>query len=310
MTGSAKNLDITPQHVTFDNASVTDSATETLAGILSITDPSISVSNFDYETGPSTIVGAITINADSAALFGDSGSSKQTAPFTATVSQLTGTYDFTTQSLSLGAQDLTVGFGQFLTATADNPSFTYDPGGSTPFEISADTVSLTSPTFPHAQATASNIDITPQHITLGGATLTDTATEKLGPLEIVQPSISVTNIDYEAAGNTFAAGSISFSASKVALFSDPASANPPPFSTKVDGFNVSYVFNTQTLSLSATDAEIDFGTALTITAVAPSLTLVTPPGGPGERQCQRDLGRGGRPGAASEGRIQQPEHHQ
>ena len=48
----------------------------------------------------------------------------------------------------------------------------------------------------------------------------------------------------------------------------------------MDGFNVSYVFNTQTLSLSATDAEINFGTALTITATAPTLTLVTPPGGP------------------------------
>ena len=141
-------------------------------------------------------------------------------------------------------------------------------------------MSLTSPTFPHAQATASNLDITPQHITLGGATLTDTATEQLGPLEIVQPSITVTNIDYETASNSFAAGGVTFSAGEVALFSDPASTSPPPFSTKVDGFTVSYVFNTQTLSLSATDAEINFGTALTITATAPSLTLVTPQGGP------------------------------
>ena len=43
---------------------------------------------------------------------------------------------------------------------------------------------------------------------------------------------------------------------------------------------MAYDFNTQTLSLSATDAEINFGTALTITATAPSLTLVTPQGGP------------------------------
>ena len=280
LTGTASNLDITPQHITFDNASVTDSSTETLAGILSITDPSVTVSNFDYEFGPNTIAGAITVTAATASLFASSGSSSQNAPFTATVNELSGTYDFTNQSLSLEAQGLTLGFGQFLTATATNPSFTYDPGGTVPFEISAGTVSLTSPTFPHAQATSSNLDITPQHITLGGATLTDTATEQLGPLEIVQPSITVSNIDYEAAGNTFAAGGITFSASEVALFSDPSSANPPPFSTKVDGFNVSYVFNTQTLSLSATDAEINFGTALTITATAPTLTLVTPPGGP------------------------------
>ena len=58
LTGTASNLDITPQHITFDNASVTDSSTETLAGILSITDPSVTVSNFDYEFGPNTIAGS------------------------------------------------------------------------------------------------------------------------------------------------------------------------------------------------------------------------------------------------------------
>ncbi len=135
LTGTASNLDITPQHVTFDNVSVTDSATETLAGILSITDPNWTVSSFDYEFGPNTIEGAITVTAASASLFKSSGSSNQESPFTATVNQLSGTYNFTNQSLNLEAQNLTLGFGQFLTATASNPAFTYDPGGTTPFEI-------------------------------------------------------------------------------------------------------------------------------------------------------------------------------
>ncbi len=290
LTGTAANLDITPQHIKFENASVTDSGNETLGGILSFTDPSVTVANFDYEFGPNTIAGAITVSAASASLFASSSTSNQTAPFTATVNQLTGTYNFTSQSLSLEAQGLTLGFGQFLTATATNPSFTYDPGGTVPFDISAATVSLTSPEFPNAQATADKLDITPQHITLDGATLTDSATEKLGPLEIVQPSITVTNIDYEAAGNTFNASGISFSASEVGLFTDPASANPPPFSTKVDGFNVSYVFNTQTLSVSATDAEIDFGSALDDHRDGPELDAGHAAGRSGERECQRGLG--------------------
>ena len=151
--------------------------------------------------------------------------------------------------------------------------------------------------------TASNLDITPQHITLDGTTLTDTATEKLGPLEIVQPSITVTNIDYEAAGNTFAAGGISFSASKVALFSDPAAADPPPFSTKVDGFNVSYVFNTQTLSLSATDAKINFGTGAHDHRHGSDLDAGLAARRPRERECQRDVGRGRPARTALEGRF-------
>ena len=70
--------------------------------------------------------GTVGITAASASLFNDPASGQKPPPFTAKVDGFSGTYNLGTQALALQATDLTVTLGQVLTATATNPTFTYD----------------------------------------------------------------------------------------------------------------------------------------------------------------------------------------
>ena len=85
LSGNATNLVITPQQLTLDAANATLGATENL-GPLSLASPSLSFSNLDYQFASNSITGSITLAADSASLFDNSGSSN-TPPFSASINQ-------------------------------------------------------------------------------------------------------------------------------------------------------------------------------------------------------------------------------
>ena len=235
---------------------------------------SVTLTFNNVATQGSGFTGTIGVTAASASLFNDPASGQNAPPFTAEVDGLAGTYNLSTQALTLQATDLTVTLGSILTATATSPTFTYDPTAATPLDISAANVALSSPAFPSASATIQNLDINSGGFSIGTITLSDGATEKVGGiLEVENPSITVMSLSYQAAQNAFSGGAIQIGAKAGSLFNDPGAKTPPPFSATLDGFSGSYDLNTQALSLSADDAEIDFGSALMITGTDLSLAV-------------------------------------
>jgi hypothetical protein len=174
---SLSNLDISENGFTLGNATVSGSSF-TLGDFLTVDYPSVSFSGVAYTAGGS-LAGTIGLNVGSATLFPGQST------FNATVDGFSGSYDLSTNALTLSASDVNLALGQILAVDATMLTFEYSPGS---LSIGAGTVTLSSPDFPGVTAQASNLDFTNTGFSLGGATLSDTNPVKLSGFLQIFPS--------------------------------------------------------------------------------------------------------------------------
>ncbi len=276
-TAQVDNLIIDTDGFSFSDGSIS-AGSFSIGTVLAVDSPSLSFSGVSDIAG-SPMAGSIAVSAKSVSLFNSPNSNKK-SPFSASVDNLQASYDLSTQAFSLTADDIKLGFGQILDADATGLDFEYDPSAGSPLAISSKTIALTSSIFPNASATATDLEISSSSFSLGGATLSDNVTEDIGGvLEVASPTITVSDLMFSTATNTFSQGSIDVTVGSVSLFKARPTGTSPPFDSTVDNLSLSYDLNTQALSITADDAQVNFGSALSITGTGPSFTLEPQQGG-------------------------------
>ena len=136
----------------------------TLGSVLSITNPTVSISDVSFKVAdngaPEARVGTIGLSG-SVSLFPGAGS------FTASVSDFYGSYDFQTDTLTAGAAAVDIQVGDFLKFESTNLDFTF---GSS-FQLTASTVAVSSPRFAGIGGSLGELEITSTGFSAGSVTL-------------------------------------------------------------------------------------------------------------------------------------------
>jgi hypothetical protein len=239
-----------------------------LAKSLNVENPGLTFSKIGYSVGGS-LTGTIGLTTDSASLFPDAKA------FTSSAQGFAGSYNLTTNALSLTSTELDLSFGKLLKVAATGLNLSVDASQTPPaVAFDAATVSLSSPEFPGATGSLTALHVDNHGFSVTDAKLTD-ASITLGKV------LTVINFVIDAQALAYISSPAALSGT-VSISADSASAFPTAksFTGSVQGFTGSYNLNSQALTLSASELDLSFGQILKVAGTGLSLSVdpsQTPP---------------------------------
>jgi len=302
---SVTNLAVRDNGFSFDNAMATPAGDFKLGGILSVSSPSVSFSDVSYTSGQGWTPGAtISASVASASLFAGQAGFTNPGGSASNANGLSltgfkGSYNLTSNALSLSATGAELKIGSLVDATASALTIAYDPNAASPVTVTAGSLSATSSLLPGVTGEVDNLMASSAGLSTSGGSLKDTNSISLGGvLEfdslydsnglLLQPAALLTlpalNYVASATNPVNLSGTVGISFGKVKILPGLSSA----FSTTVDTFQASYNLGTQALSVGASDVLMTVGSgrdgssntsnaALTVDVKNPTFTL-TPNG--------------------------------
>ena len=212
-TGEIDDLHADNTGFSVASATLTDSSTYTLGGILSIGGLSLGVQNFVYATDPNggapTVTGTITFGAQTISLF-----SGQSA-FSTNVTGLSGSYDIGTQALDFQLNEVDISVSDIFMVTADNVEVDTAPGD---FALSVGSAMASVPKLAGFEGAVTDLTITPDGFNVGSASLSATGTITVGKvISISGPSATITNIGYSSSNGAQFNGDVDVSVASASL---------------------------------------------------------------------------------------------
>ncbi len=264
--GSLSGVTANSAGLAINGATLEDTGTASLGGVVSVTDLRLGVSNFFYAAGSPTIAsGTVTVASGTAAAPGTVTLFPGQAAFTDTVTGFAGSYTFATGALALSAAAVHVGLGKALTIDATNVAIGWDGTNAT---VALGGAAITSGYFPTVTGTLSGVTADDTGLKIDGATLEDKGTVSIGGiLSATDLRLGVSNFVYDAASKAITGGSVTVASGTAAapgivtLFGGQSA-----FTAALTGFGGSYTFGTGAVALSATEIDLGFGKALTAKA--------------------------------------------
>ncbi|HQU41289.1 MAG TPA: hypothetical protein PK867_00695, partial [Pirellulales bacterium] len=212
---SVNGLSITDGGIAFTEADVKNNANLTLDNVLQIDNPDLDVKGFAYTAATGTASASLSaasagISAASASLFPGNSA------FTATVDNFHGGYDFSTNALTLQADDAHIAVGKIIDVKAVSPSFSLD--GSGKLTIGVLSATATSPDFPGAEGDVTDLQITDTRISFDEAKITDSNNLTLDDvLQVDGFKLDVQGFTYTTA-NGLSVSDAAISAASASLF--------------------------------------------------------------------------------------------
>jgi len=255
LSATATDLVASNAGFTLGNATLSDSSSVKLGGLLEADGLTVSVNDLDYQTNPPSgqpaFGGTIAVSATSVSLLGGSSA------FTSTVTGFGGSYDLNSKNLSLSAATATLDVGSALDVTASKIAFSLQP-----FEFSGSaTVSL--PQF-GLSGTIDDLTITSDGFSVGSVTLSETGTISFGSVfSIDDPSVTLTNFAYSASNGASFNSDLTVSASEIDLNKGGSA------SATATGITGTLSFQTGDIghfTFSATTVNVQLGSYLTLQA--------------------------------------------
>ena len=224
----------------------------TLGNFLSADSVTVTLSDFSSQ-GSGDWTGTVSVTAQTASI--SIGSE-----LTGTITGLSGSYALNDQLLdqgtySLTLSSLTASVPDVLSTTLSNVGLGYDPSGSSSQSL-ATIGSLNAQIIPfgNTQVALNDLDILEDGFSLGSGTVSAGSFTVGGLVSVDNPSLTFTDLAYTDGSSPSLTGTISVSGGAATLFPGQTA-----FTAVVDGFNGTYNFSTDALSLSATDVDVTIG---------------------------------------------------
>ncbi|MGP0063987.1 MAG: beta strand repeat-containing protein, partial [Isosphaeraceae bacterium] len=266
ISATATDLQASNSGFSLGNATLQDSSSITLGGVLKVDGLTISVSGLDYQLNPPSdqpaLGGTITFGAQSVSLFAGQ------KDFTTTISDPTGksssglsaSYNLNTQALNFQLDQVEIQVSDLFDVTADSVSVDVTPGS---FGMTVGSATVSVPKLAGFQGSVQVLAITSDGFSIGKATLGFTGNITLGSvLTISNPSASISGLSYSIQSGAQFNGDISFGLSASLKVGGAASAS-------VSGLDVTLGLTSQDYGqflVTANSASFTLGSYLTLTA--------------------------------------------
>src|SRR5262249_12754743 len=195
--------------------------TFTIGSVLELDSPTVGISGMVVHDDGTFSAGTISIGAASATLFPGN------TTFTASATNIAGTYDFQAESFSLTMDTFSLAVGEMLKVEGDNLSITYDPTNPDPHQqlISVDSATIDIPklgltgVFAPSQAGDPGLVVYKDGFHISSGTLTKTGTYSISSIvTFVDPSVSVSNFDVVFGPPVSVSGTIGVAFASLTLF--------------------------------------------------------------------------------------------